>query len=458
MRVFLITSLLVLATLRLLAQSISGKAHESYVGHPAYLYTYSDAISNHKILADSCTVKPDGSFHFNFKTDKIITGVISIHRINASLFLEPTAKYQVYFAPLPPTQAKTLNNSNVINLEFETLNKTDINALISDFNTEFDFFFELQVANVFDKGFRNILNAFRQHCDSAFGVYKNPFLNNYIHFCFGNFEQNIGSYRKNQFEKYLLNQKYDLHNPEFALFITSFFDNELSRFDRFSKSQPLSTAITKSNITEFLEQLKNNDFLKENAALRELVALTIFQQEYGKKGRKKTNLLKMMDDLAKLSTLPQSKNLAAHIKAELVQFETGHPAYSFKLRNAENKLVKLESFAGKPLLIMFTAGWSNESLGELSLLKGLYQKYGNQIYFLLVSIDDDPAQFAALQTTVGKDMPLLVNYAADKFITEAMNLSYVPQFALLDKTGHYVKFMAPAPSRGLESLLEQVIK
>lgn len=459
MRVFFLSALS-LSTQFLIAQTttISGTAHSDYIGKPAYLYAVGDAISGFKELADSTTVTPDGKLSFEFKCERITEVIISIDRVNAPFFTAPGSKYQVNFPQLPADQAKTFNNSNTINIEFINLSESDINLLIGRFNTKYDAFFDNNVADVFDKEFRSKLNEFRVECDSVFKPFKIPYLNDYIQYTFANFELSIGSSRKMMSEKYLTNSNTDITNPEFTEFASTFFGNYTDRFDMYSKSKPLSSAIAKANSTEFIEQLKNDDGLRNSTELREIVALINLSQEYAKNRSPKAKLLKMIADVSLNSTGKQTKVFSKNLLNSLTQFSPGSRAYPFSLKRTDGGIVSLESLKGKPSVLAFAASWSRESLAELRLLNDLYLKYNSEVNFVLIGLDNTEAGMQSLLTASATKLQIKASYTSDKYLVEAMNILYVPQFVLLDKDGNYIKCFAPEPSRGLDSALESLLK
>ncbi len=204
--------------------------------------------------------------------------------------------------------------------------------------------------------------------------------------------------------------------------------------------------------------MKNDDALKSRTRLREVVVAVNLDQELNRKGANRSNLLKMLNDLAKQATDIQAKQLAQNFIKTSTQFEKGSPAYHFKLKDGAGDKISLESLKGKPAALIFAAGWSRESLNQLKLVNDLYVKFGKDINFVLVDLDDNEDDMEYLITGTQTQIPTKVSYSADKYMIEAMNILYVPQIVLIDRAGNYFRHNAKDPMHGLEAELTELIR
>ncbi len=437
---------------------ITGSAHQDYIGKSAYLYLTADAISGLKVLADSTTVTPDGMFRFKADLQKVMEATVSIDRVNGSVFLNPGSTYEMYFPQLSSSQARTFNNTNVVDIIFNRLPDTDINRLVGLFNRDYDNFFDLNVADFFDKGFDLKLDEFRTKCETTYHPYKNAFLDEYMNYAFANFELSLPTTRKRIAEKYLTKQTVDINNPEFTTFISTFYGDYIERFEVFAKNRPLTNAILKGSATEFLEQLKHDDGIKNLPELREVVTLLNLNQEYLKKGAQKANLLKMMGDISRQASGTQSKQLALNLIKVHTRLAKGSPVYPFSVENEGGHQISLAGLKNKPALLVFAASWSSVSLKELNILNDLYAKYGRDINFVLIDLDTMEDGLAELARLSGSKLTQRANFSTDKYMLEAMDVFYVPQFIIIDEKGNYWNANAPMPSRGLEAELDAVLR
>ncbi len=432
-------------------------AQGSYIGKSVYLYTIADAFSNRQEMVGNSTISSDGFASLDVNTDKIIQVQLCIDRVISYFYLEPNTKYNITFPAIPKTMAKSFNRTNEVSVLFNNLNNKDVNYLITDFNNRFDLFFDKNIATIFDKEFKVVLNKFKLECDLLYNGYNNEFLNQYIQFSFGNLELNTGTTRKVLFEKYLSQKEFNVQNKEFANFIAKFFGDYANKYDIYIKGQPLSSALTKGNTTEFLEVLKRDDFLKDRSQLLDLAAASILAKDYQENPARRKSVLKILTEIAQTAARPQTKEICANINLTLTQFKPGSPVFPFQLETTTNKRINLTTLLGKPTYLIFAASWSKESTAELRLLNSYYEKYRQKVNFILISVDSTANELELLLSATGNKIHDVCFIPADDILLEKLNILYIPQFVLIDAKGNYFKWFALEPTRGLENDLIEVL-
>lgn len=63
-------------------------------------------------------------------------------------------------------------------------------------------------------------------------------------------------------------------------------------------------------------------------------------------------------------------------------------AYNFKMQDLNGNEIQLSSLAGKPIVLNFWASWCPPCKAEMPELESAYKKCGDQINFVMVSVDD----------------------------------------------------------------------
>jgi thiol-disulfide isomerase/thioredoxin len=122
---------------------------------------------------------------------------------------------------------------------------------------------------------------------------------------------------------------------------------------------------------------------------------------------------------------------------------TGMQAPSLKLKSADGKVVSLDSFRGKPVLIDFWATWCGPCIEALPQVAKIYQEAGDKGLVLLSVDQDEEAKTAA-------DFWSKKSYAWPDFhdagdIEKVMGASGIPRMVLINARGEIV-FDATAPS------------
>ena len=80
------------------------------------------------------------------------------------------------------------------------------------------------------------------------------------------------------------------------------------------------------------------------------------------------------------STIPQETQEATEPPTSI--------APDFTMLDMDGNEVTLASFFGKPIILNFWASWCGPCKSEMPEIQKFYEEYGEEIHFLLVSVDD----------------------------------------------------------------------
>lgn len=81
--------------------------------------------------------------------------------------------------------------------------------------------------------------------------------------------------------------------------------------------------------------------------------------------------------------------------------------YDFTLRNLQGQTVSLESLKGKVIFMNLWATWCPPCLAEMPGIQNLYEKVqSDQIAFVMVSLDEDPAKARKFVERIGYTFPV----------------------------------------------------
>ncbi|MCO6577627.1 TlpA family protein disulfide reductase, partial [Escherichia coli] len=58
----------------------------------------------------------------------------------------------------------------------------------------------------------------------------------------------------------------------------------------------------------------------------------------------------------------------------------------FKLTSPDGRELSISSFSDKPLLIVEWASWCPDCRNQLPIIQKMYEKYGNQVHFVLINL------------------------------------------------------------------------
>ncbi len=135
-------------------------------------------------------------------------------------------------------------------------------------------------------------------------------------------------------------------------------------------------------------------------------------------------------DAKLLQSFPNPLNSAAGINF------TGQTVPSVTLKSADGKLVSLDSFRGKPVLLDFWATWCPPCVKGLPQLAELYQETKDKgLVLLTVDTDEDAKNAADLLAKGGYQWP---NFHDAGELSDAFGVNGIPRTVLIDANGKVV--------------------
>lgn len=129
------------------------------------------------------------------------------------------------------------------------------------------------------------------------------------------------------------------------------------------------------------------------------------------------------------------------------------PAYDFKLLDMSGNELKFSSFKGKPIVLNFWASWCPPCKAEMPDFESAYKKYGDDVVFVMVSVDDTFNEAADFIANSGYTFPTYydVNGEGGYFY----GISSIPRTFFINTDGYIAKYYSQAIS---STLLEAGIK
>ena len=131
---------------------------------------------------------------------------------------------------------------------------------------------------------------------------------------------------------------------------------------------------------------------------------------------------------------------------------------SFKFKDINGKEVALEDFKGKYVYIDCWATWCGPCKKELPYLGKLEEKYKDRnIVFVSISSDKDVAAWKKM-VKMDKLGGVQLNIGTDRTFHNALKISSIPRFMLIDPEGNLVSDNAPRPSNSQIEILFDSMK
>lgn len=124
-----------------------------------------------------------------------------------------------------------------------------------------------------------------------------------------------------------------------------------------------------------------------------------------------------------------------------------HPAPDFSMLDMDGNEVNLASFFGKPIVLNFWASWCGPCKMEMPEIQKFYEQYGEEIHFLLVSVDDSVDSAKAFLADTEYTFPVYFDTTSAGAYT--YGASSIPLTFFIDADGNLTAYYMGAMSEGI---------
>lgn len=417
----------------------------AFVGKEIEVYQISDFITMREERIASSTVKPDSTFSLFFNLDETRKLILKAGNNKANLFASPTGKYEVLF-PEKNEYDPYNPSGNFVELIFFDLKKTDINYKILEFNRWNDEFVATYYTkhNADSKYFVARLDTFKLAVEK---YYQSDTMDKYFNYHRRYTIAKLDDLRfignRNQYEKYdfyIRTTPVYYQNEAYMQYILHFYEKLLPRINS-ELNNRIYLGILKSSPTTIYNTLAQEYTLQNNYKLRELIMLKTLSECFYDKDYPQTNILTVIDSISKGAAFPENKIIAQNLHYRLTELSQGSKAPDFLLKD-EGKDLTLPSFQKKYLYLFFVDPTSLDNMKQMNLLKPIFERYKEQINFVMVYKEKTEVDLAKLKN----EFPWkVISSKESNSIFKNYNVVNYPYYVLIDPFGYVVSAPALGP-------------
>lgn len=417
----------------------------AYIGKEIEVYQISDFITMREERIASSTVKADSTFSLVFNLDETRKLILKSGNNKASLFANPTGKYEVLFQE--KNKYDPYNPSgNFVELIFFNLGKEDINYKILEFNRWNDEFVATYYTknNADSKFFVARLDTFKMAVEKYYHADTiDRYFNYHRKYTIAKLDdlRFVGS--RNQYEKYdfyIKSTPTYYQNEVYMDYITHFYEKLLPRVSSEINNQ-VYLGILKSSPSAINRALSKEYTLSKQYKLRELIMLKTLSECFYEKDYPQTNILSILDSITKFGKYPENRVIAQNLYFRLTELTQGAKAPDFLLKD-EGKDWTLQSFQKKHFYLFFIDPTSLDNMKQMNLLKPIYERYKEQINFVMVYKENTAVDLAKLKN----ELPWkVISSKESNSIFKNYNVVNYPYYVLIDPFGYVVNAPALGP-------------
>lgn len=453
----------------LLATTFTAKADEWTVhgragvgpGNVIAIYAYEDYITyTEKKLAETIT-GDSGKFSMTVDVEKISWVFLKCQNLYGFVFATPGKKTEVFFPARDPEFQVSAEAQYEVPVTLWTSDSTDMNFLAADYNDKFNFFWGDSTSNKYIEFVAGqsaeVLDTFHNQMTRHYRWVKNPYFHTWLEYGFASMENATFQSERRTAQRYLVDKEIQYDNHEYMNFFNNFFEGYVYRWSMKKQGEGIYRAINvKVSYDSAMAAMRNLPYLK-NDTLRELVLLKGLFELYYNMSYDPRCVISVAQQLGVASPIREHREIARNIVQMFSKLRVGTTASHFNGLNTKGeKIDPLELYKGKYIYIFFFATWNTNSLTELRYMSELQKKYGKDIQFVSISMDDDTTAWKKFMKANPKYNWLNLHYDFDNRIKDDYNLFAYPIGYIVGPDGKFYTSPADKPSGDLEYVLYRI--
>jgi hypothetical protein len=431
--------------------TIKGKAHASHIGKEIVLSDYSDYVTYTKTKESVDTIDKDGYFELKLQSAITKPVLININNLIGKIYVQPNFVYGIYF----PSKDSLTNNQEgtetVVDISVYGKDSTELNALIVDFNTQYNnLFLNIKDGYLSPVKLNVMLDTFLTVTRKRYSHIKNPYFKNYIDYSFADFFSSTSRNKTILYKQFIERRPILYSNYEYMQFFNIYFKGYLKAFASTKNGGNIYNSINAfGDYKDLQNQFKADQFIK-NDTIRELVILKGLIDFYYSPDFDKHQVQSVIEQLYRETKVGEHKKIASNMLRIIYQLQAGAAAPDFVANDKTGMKVNLSNYKGKYIYLNFFSSQSDNSLKEMQKIIDLKKKFNDKVTFVSVCLDDSATTYKAYLKVNPKQDWVILHQAQNSSAKQAYNIKTLSGFFLINSQMQLAQSPALMPSEGLE--------
>jgi len=427
-------------------------------GKKIRLFEFSDQISLRHKFIDSSIIDKNNEFSFSFTSFNPKYIFFRIDHSSTGFYIEPGKNYVINFDSVDFKNIDIRRNPYLepidLLLKISSSESPILNELIDSLEYMLQGFLNENLSANRRRQLAPLVIKFKEKTDSVFLGIDNLYFKNYYKYLLGRYMRIA-----NAKPDYLLGLEYfyDMEvlydNTAYMDFFNSYFDSFIFTGSKGIKIQDIEFTINELGSYTALMDSLGKDSLLRNEVLRELVLLKSMDKLYYNRDFNRNNIEKILNQVINHSKFNRHKEIAENIIYSRTYLRPGSQAPDLFLMDGKENVFELKDLNGKFLYLSFYTSWCVPCMEEFPIKEILYQKYGDFIHFVSVSVDRYKTQYE--QFNRNNKYSWQFYHFKDNFeLLDDYHVRAFPLFVLISPDGKIVSHTAQYPSQMIQGYFD----
>ncbi len=459
MRFFVIFLLSMLMAAHAQNITIKGKADASHIGKEVVLHDFSDYITYTTIKESSDTVDQNGYFELRLQSKITKPVLISINNLIGKIYVQPNFVYGIYF----PAQDSLANHQEgtetTVDISVYGKDSTELNALIIDFNTQYNnLFTNIKDGYLSPARLNALLDTFVMTAKKRYAHIKNPYFKNYVDYSFANFFSSTSRSKLFLYKQFIDKKPIQYSNYEYMQFFNAHFKGYLKAYASTKNGGNIYNSINAfADYKDLWNQFKADKSIN-NDTLRELLILKGLIDFYYSPDFEKKQVQSVIEQLYRETKVQEHKNIAFTMLQAINQLQPGAKAPDFIANDKAGMKVNLSYYKGKYIYLNFFSTESETSQKEMQKIIDLKKKFNDKVTFISVCLDDSVKSYNTYLKANPKQDWIILHQAQNSSAKQAYNIKTLSGFFFINPQMQLAQSPALMPSEGIEYKFNALFK
>ncbi|MBC7695946.1 MAG: TlpA family protein disulfide reductase [Burkholderiales bacterium] len=431
--------------------TIKGKAHASHIGKEIVLNDFTDYITYNLIKESADTIDKDGYFELKLQSNITRPVLININNLVGKIYVQPNFVYGIYFPPKDSLTNNQEGTQTTVDISVYGKDSTELNALIVDFNTQYNnLFLNIKVGYLSPAKLNIMLDTFLVSTKKRYSHIKNPYFKNYVDYSFADFFSSTSRNKTILYKKFIDRRPLQYSNYEYMQFFNIHFKGYLKAFSSTKNGGNIYNSINAfADYRDLKNQLKEDKSIS-NDTLRELLILKGLIDFYYSPEFDKKQVQSVIEQIYRETNIREHKSIAFNMLQTINQLQPGAPAPDFVVNDKDGMKVNLSNYKGKYIYLNFFSSESETSQKEMQKIIDLKKKFKDKITFISVCLDDSVTTYRTYLKTNPKQDWIILHQAPNSSAKKAYNIKTLSGFYFINPQMQLAQSPALMPSEGIE--------